>query len=606
MKRILYFFCIGFMAFTATAKAHAGKKERDPKTDEKRKKILKGLNKSFQFLAYLNYSDRRVDRPLDGIGVFEAFRGKTINRVDVRVLYPYGINLDSPNVYHPTKFQKFANSTQFRTRNWVIENELLFHPGEEVDPIAMADSERNLWAKNIYKDVKFVVTMIDSNTVDITVLIRDKFNWSIASNIDYDKFTLGAEMRNVLGLPHQIGAYLSLNFRPDNLYTVSGTYSYNNIKSSFIDATAYGSYDKFQQGGGISIKRKFFSSKPQWAGHFKFNYYNQNQSAPALLSNPIPTKVQYNTVDFWMAKSFKFPGAFGERFPMLRLIGSTRFYRIDYVRRPYMHNESRSQNFVDQTTMLGSIGFARWDYYVDHRVYGLGPAEYFTKGLNAALIAGFQQDEELQERFYSGFALEYGKFFNKTGYLLTQVKYGGFSKPKEYQQVLLQWKNNFYTLPMKMGKCHVRQFFTTDINLGFNRPYGKEIVVNQYNGITGLYSTSLRGARSFAFNYEVDFLADFKVLGFNSSVFVFSDLVLLQQASVKSNYFQSSVGFGLRLRNLNFGIDFLQIMFAYYPNLNVPEARQYNVLGNYLNDRLPARNDLFLPNILGLDITETK
>ncbi|MFN8278010.1 MAG: hypothetical protein U0T84_11035 [Chitinophagales bacterium] len=576
-------------------------KPKDPKAEEKRKKILRGLGKSFQLLAYLNYSDRRVDRPLDGVQVFELFRGKTIRKVDVRVLYPYGINLDSPNVYHPTRFQKFANSTQFRTRNWVIENELLFHSGESVDPIAMADSERNLWAKGIYKDIKFLITEVDSNLIDVAVLIRDKFNWSIASSIDYDKFTMGLELQNILGLPHQFGAYVALNFRPDNLYTFRLKYAYNNIRSSFIDLRADGSYDKFQQGGKLTIQRKFFSAAPQWAGHFKFSFYNQDVSAPVLLSNPIATKVQYGTVDFWMAKSFRFSGELGRKYPLLRLIGSTRFYNRLYTKRPFLHSEDLSQNYVNSTTVLGSIGFARWDYYVDRRVYGLGPSEYFTKGLNAALLLGFQQDEELQERFYSGFALEYGRFFEKYGYWLTLVKYGGFSKPREYQQILLQWKNNFYTLPYKLGKSHVRQFFTTDINLGFNRPYGREIVVNDYNGLTGLYSSSLRGSRSYAFNYELDFYADFKVLGFNSSVFVFTDLVLLQQADIRKNYFQSAVGFGLRLRNLNFGIDFIQVMFAYYPNLKVPEARQYNILGNYLNDRVPARNDLFLPNVLGLD-----
>ncbi len=571
----------------------------DAKTGKK-KALSKGVAKTLKILSYLNYRDRNVDRPIVGPVEFEKARGKRIGQVTIKVMYPYGVDLDSPKVYHPTKFQKFANGMQFRTRTWVIRNELLFKEGDAIDPILFADSERNLWGKNIYKDIKFVLTEMPDSTVDVTVYIRDKWNWSVTSSLDYDKVTPGIQFNNILGLPQVINAGVSINYRPDNLYTVSASYNYSNINSSFVDVTLSGSYDRFQQGGSLNIVRNFYSANAQWAGHIKASVINQQYIAPTLASKPLHAPNLSNVQDFWLARAFKMPEKIYQRTPLLRLIISTRLVRTAYNTRPYLHSADRSINFVNQTYLLGSIGFARWDYYIDHNVYELGKAEYFTKGISAAFISGFQEDEELGRRTYVGISLQYGKHFRGAGYLLSQFKHGGFVKENNYEQALIDWSNIFYTEMQKLNKTSVRQFFTLGAKWGFSRPQGREIVANTYNGLRGLYSNGLRGDRTYTASYEVDFYAQKKVAGFTSSMFLFTDLVLVQKALPQTT-FQSAVGFGFRLRNLNFGIDFIEILFAYYPKLQVPDQHPINYLGNYKNDRTPEKRDLFSSNILTVD-----
>lgn len=560
-----------------------------------KKKISKGVDKLMEAIGYLNYSDRRVDRNLSGIGVFEKYRGKTIRNITIKVMYPYGVDLDSPDVYHPTKFQKFKNKLQFKTHSWVIENELLFKSGDAVDPISLADSERNLWGKGIYKDVKFFISEVDDNTIDITVLIRDKWNWSVTSNLDYNQIRFGVQFNNVLGLPQVIGGHVALNYRADNLYTLYGYYKYNNIKSTQINIYLEGTYDKFLKGFDLSIYRPFFSAHAKWAGHANFSLYNQTSSAPTLLSNTIKTNIVYNSQDFWIARAFEIPGALGKHFPLVRIIASAKLQRTNYTSRPFRYNADYSQNYLDQTYIYGSVGFASWDYYVDRSVYKLTEAEYFTKGINAAVVLGFHEDELLYRRFYTGFRINYGVMIKKGGYFLTQFSYGGYTRANDYQQGLISWQNNFYTQLVKAGKCHIRNLLGTTIKAGFNTPLGKEIVVNASNGLRGLYTYSLRGQRSYTFNYEIDFLAYFKVLGFTSAVFIFTDMALIQQSAITQNKFQSAVGFGLRLRNLNMGIGYIQLTFAYYPNLNIPEQKPFYFNGTYFNDRALPKNDLFQP-----------
>jgi hypothetical protein len=92
----------------------------DLKRDPKVKKALK-------ILSFLNYCDARIDRPVQDAKAFECYKGKRIRRLEVEVVYPYGVSLDSPNRYHPTKLQAGANKMQFSTRDQVIKKRRSIH-----------------------------------------------------------------------------------------------------------------------------------------------------------------------------------------------------------------------------------------------------------------------------------------------------------------------------------------------------------------------------------------------------------------------------------------------------------------------------------------------
>ena len=83
-------------------------------------------------------------------------------------------------------------------------------------------------------------------------------------------------------------------------------------------------------------------------------------------------------------------------------------------------------------------------------------------------------------------------------------------------------------------------------------------------------------------------------------MFLFADFAIIQQV-VKNNTFQPGVGIGFRFRNVNLNIDFIQVMVAYYPGLNIQYQNNYNLLGSNRNDRQPKNRDLFEPNILSVD-----
>ena len=575
------------------------------KQEEQQKKLKRGVDKTLIYISYLSYKDRSVDRPLNGMAAFEPYRDKIIRNIDIKVIDPYGVTIEKPQNDHYNKFQKFANRIQIKTKDWVVRNDLLFKTGERVNPVLFSDTEKNLWERSTFKDLKIFMLPVEGSEelIDVVVMVQDMWSWSLNTSLEYNKIAAGIQFKNFLGMPQSITNWASLNYRKDNLWAVYGNYLYENIRSSHIDTKISYEYSNFSKGGRIGITRDFFSANSKWAGHIRSGLFRQTAALPNSFGPAIPTNVFYNWQDVWLASSFKLPGKLGQKYDLLRFILSGRMYRNSYTSRPFMRSADGAQTFIDKTYFLASIGFANWNYYVDHSVFYLGKAEYFSRGLNGALILGFDYDEILQKRFYSGLQLEYGKYLGNAGYYNVRASYGGFTKKNSYQQILVRLTQNFYSSAIKLGpKFMMRQFISASINLGFNRPLGKELVVNDGSGIRGIFTNYIRGTRSYVFNFETDVYPTFKILGFTSCAFAFADIAITQQNSLKAYQLKQGYGAGIRLRNLGLGIGLFELTVAYYPNLNIPALKPYAIVGGFQNTRAIIPQNLFLPTILTTDV----
>jgi len=613
---VFYRFCFASIICLAIVKLPAqdlhdevlcpAKTPKQLKRQKQKKEIVNGLTQTLRYVSYLSYSDRQVDRPLNGPEEYAAYKGKIIRNVDIRFIQPYGVTIDHPVIDHYTPFQKFANNIQIKTKDWVVRNDLLFKPGDAIDPILIADTEKNLWERNTFKDLKIFMVPVEGSPgeVDIVVMLQDRWSWGVTSSLAYNSIAGGIDFKNFMGVPQSVSARVSFNFRKDNLYTLSGGYLFENIKKSHVDAQVLYTYDNLNKGGEASIIRNFFSANSQWAGHLEASYYHEGAALPNALGAAIPTNVTYNTEDVWLARSFTLPKSLGQDFDLMRLVVSGRMYRNQYTSRPYEVSPDGSLIFLNRTYFLGSIGLANWDYYLDHNVYYLDQAEYFAKGFNPSIIVGIDDDEQLNKRFYSGVQLDYGKYVKGLGYFDTRASYGGFSKKNAYDQILGKVSENFYSAALKVGprkRFYLRQFISGSVNLGFNRPENKELVMNNANGVRGIFVNYIQGTRSYVLNFETDAYPTFKILGFSGSAFAFADLALMQQNPLLSGTFTQGYGIGLKLRNLSMGIGYFEITFAYYPKLSIESIKPYAVIGGFTNSRAITADNLFVPTVLSTD-----
>ena len=169
------FCCVFAFAKNDTTIVDTAKLQKKEIRSEKAKKVLK-------YLSYFNYNDRGYGKDFSGIEKYQQFEGKQIACLDVMVYKPFGCT-DAECPPEVSKAQKFGNAIHFRSREWYIRGDIFFEEGDTVNAMLFADTERLLWARNKFKDVRILV-MPDSlqpEKVDVMVYLQDKLSYALAA-----------------------------------------------------------------------------------------------------------------------------------------------------------------------------------------------------------------------------------------------------------------------------------------------------------------------------------------------------------------------------------------------------------------------------------------
>ncbi len=587
----LILFIVLLLFFAAPSNTFAQKIDSTKEVTSKHPKATKIISNMLYALSFLHYTDRRKDRILDGPEDFEEYRGKKINSINYRILKPYGVSIEHPDSPVTKKLSKFANGIHISTKLKVIKNEMLVKEGERIDPQLMADMERNIWNKGIYKDQKIVLEPLgyDSNLVDMNVTVQDLMTWNLVDIIGAKSASIGIELKNFLGLSQSWNNYISLNYRKDKLWSFNGGYEYRNIASSQLQLNFDYNYDPFNKGLEFYIGRRFYSSQTKWAGYAFSNFYKQSKKETNFLSSAIPTNVMFNAQAVWFARAYTLPfiRMRYDKNMTYKFIISAKFNRLQYITRPFARAPDNSIFFINNRSFMVGAGFARWDYYTEQNVNKLVETEFFTKGFNTAFLCGLSNEEEVGSRYYTAIVGTYAYKIQRFGYFAIRGKWGTYIKNERIQNQVLNMNLLFFSNTVNLGKkIFFRQFVRAYYNQGWQFANNQDIYLNSGNGgVRGIFLNLLRGQRTFSMSFEPNFYARFKVFGFTGSVFGFADIAMA--GSGDGGYFNSKIiqgyGLGLRVRNLKLGIDYFDITFAYYPNLQSDKQKPWNFLGNFSN-----------------------
>ncbi len=611
LKKIRYsIFLFSILASTYSVNAmeieFAGKTDSTKAIQKKGgEKFSKGFQKSLWFLTYLNYADK-VSGVFDSLcNPYEEHCGMRIRNIDIYVLEPFGTNVDSPLLKPAKPILKIGNKMQVKTREWVVKQDLFFKEGDALDPQALFDSERQLWSDQNFKDIRITIKPVDENYVDIVVAVRDRWSFRIQSSVEVNRLNIGLGFANLLGIPQTLRTFVSVNYNKNNIYALNFQYSYKNIKRSRIDLFSQYSHDKYANRYQFQADRIYANAKMKWASSvlLDFNSYLSGIGT-VLVQNQPQGYIRSLKQDYWISGAIPIKKQNRFILPNARLILAYRFERTGYLSRPFLRDSRFADIFLNSYSSVGSIGISHWDFYVDKNVYLLGIKEYFPMGLSVAFIGGTTGDEELENRFYSGLYLSYGLPIKRAGFLNINTTYGGYVYKGYYDQFSWRIKLNYFTDSYKMGKAFFRQIVRLQTIMSFNRPTGREINLNGTLGFNELYTPSYRGNHSLVLRLEEDFIANFKVLGFNSSVFLFANLGFVSKYDIqpfKSIESSQFIGFGLRLRNPSLGMDLIEISLGYFPTLPRGLA-PFKFGADYRNLNIPKGNALFTKDYLMLDL----
>jgi len=558
--------------------------------------------KVFKFLSYFNYSDRGYGKQFSGVEKYEIYKGKKIRNVEIKIFKPFGCIGDDCS-QTVSKGQKFGNKIHFKSREWFVKGDVLFKEGEIFDPTLFADTEKLLWDRQKFKDVRLLIREDSiTNEVDVIVYLQDKLSYTVSIGYSNNRVSMYASTYNFFGLPNSLNLFAGVNFNKYNIWAAGGTYKYQNIQASQINFATQFVIERLNQNVALTLNRDFFSIKSKWAFNVNYTYNNRTLSLTGNPRDPSSfKKAKSHAYSLWLAYAIALNKLMPCKDERLKFIIATKLNYINYKTRPHIIDRNFNESFIEQQNYKIGFGIARWDYYLERNAFYVDIAEYFPRGISASLWTGSQIDELAGRRTIFDFTINYGIFLKKFGYLYPQINYNTFIKNRKGDQMQTRFNLDYVSKKVAFAKhMYFRQVIKSGINMGFFIPEERYFNINEVNGgIRGFYSPSLKGSKSVSFSAEVDLFLDKTVILSKGMVYAFCDMGWLsengKQLITQGNY-QYGIGAGLRFRSVDLGFPYLDFQFSVYPRGKKFGAQVFQFKLYEANINAILQNNMFVEN----------
>ena len=402
---------------------------------------------------------------LKSVSPFEAYHGKIIRKVTITILPPFGASIYDTAKHATTGIGKALNSVHINTRKYVIKRNLLFKPGDRVNPAILADNERLLRNMNAIDNARIIVvpSAAGSDSVDLVIVAKDV--WSIGLDVPLitpQQTRIRIYDANFLGLGDQFTTSFSFHINRMPFCLFEGfSYTYNNIASSQINATvAYAADDHGNKNMIIRFDRSFLTNITKWAGSAYISY---ETFVSEYNGHPGITSYFFNE-GLWLGRAYLLKG----RKETSRAVLSAALYRKHYTSRPIVTIDSNVA-FYNQLQVLTEFSISRNNYYLTDYVMDFGKTENLPYGHLLQLTIGADQGD-FYTRLYTGIHLSAGNFFNGFGYISTYVKLGGFFNHDSFEDAVVKFNLHYFTPLMKTRdkRYRFRAFLSADYRYAFN------------------------------------------------------------------------------------------------------------------------------------------
>ncbi|MEI6173997.1 MAG: hypothetical protein WCR01_09605 [Bacteroidota bacterium] len=429
-----------------------------------RKKITKIL----YYLAFVE--PKQSDLPdtlqvLKSVTPFEEFRGKIIRNISIKVLPPFGSNVYDTSRLAVTGIGKALNSVHMNTRKYVIRRNLLFKPGDSLNPSLFADNERLLRNLTAIDNARIIVskTSPQSDSVDLVIVAKDV--WSIGVDVPLvtpQQVRVRLFDANFLGLGDQLTNSMSLDLYRASFYLFEGVaYTYTNIGSSLINATvSYMANPAGDRSFLLRFDRAFLTNQTKWAGGAFAAY----EKAVTETSNEATVVSFFNDESLWVGRAFLLK----RQKETSRAIVSVGINRRDYGSRPVVTIDS-NRSYYNRLQFLSSFSLSRNNYYLTDYILDFGKTENLPYGHLFQITVGTEQSD-FYTRLYSGVHISLGNFFQKIGYIAGYMKFGGYFNHSSFEDAVIKFNLHYFTPLMKTRdkRFKFRLFYSADYRYAFN------------------------------------------------------------------------------------------------------------------------------------------
>ena len=500
-------------------------------------------------------------RPLTN-DAYAPYEGMIIDSVIIRRNMPYSPeNTQGKNI--GAFLRRKANDTHMLTKEKIIRNNLLFHPGDRVEPLRLEQSEYLLRNQSGIANVYFVVKETSPGIVNIYVYTIDQL--SINVGVDYNGKDANSKAyigeNNFLGLGNQFLVYDHFNLGERNLFKgVEVSHNFTNLLGSFFNLRTNAGIGKDFYLLEVESNKNFITSN-DYAGGINYSR-NKELKIPAYMDSMY--SIHQQKFNIWGGKSFRL-NKNGINFFATAKFETHHYFSgppVTAVQNAYYHNSD---------AFLGSIGVYQERFYQANLIYGFGYIEDIPYGFKAELTGGYRWGQ-FHNHPYLGGKLSWA-FRTHLGYVSTEISSGAFFKKggnffktsdkiQQINHLNIFWFSNLLSL---RRNYHIRFFLHGDYMNGNNMLQGKGERMS-FSGdyrIRGLSLEDSEGTTRMLLSPEVVLFTPLHVLGFRFAFYSYADLGTLgYNAHPFKNPFYGTIGAGIRIRNESLVFRTIQIGFS--------------------------------------------
>lgn len=503
---------------------------------------------------------------------YNEHRGKVIRSITTQEIGFERVFTDTSKFisYYGTRV---LNALHTDTYDWVIRDNLFMKVGDRVNPYVLSDNERYLRSLEFIQDARIFVRPIKNqpDSVDVVVITKDLFSITGSadfSGTDRQKVTVAESNLAGAGQKIQFTGLRDMNRQPNLDYEM--LYSKNSIAHSFINGTLGYSHIAGSPAGSdnvesifLSLNRPLYSPYSRLAGGFDLAF----NDAKNTLASPDSLFFDFKNVnvDAWG----------GYNFGVNRLLENDKhrkraFVALRYLNRTFQHQPFQVKGFNsffnDRKALLGEVTFFRQEFYKTNYIYGFGTTEDVPYGYNLAVTGGWYKQLEL-ERPYFGvnanryIATEKGKFMQ------FYFRSGFFLNKGQWEDVTVLAGGSMFGRLHVFKKFKMRQYVKYNFSRIFNRTTYDPLQINNALGLRYFSSDTSKGTQRMSLYTETFFFAKYKLLGFLMAPFVFGDAAMLKPEGKPffTSDIYTSVGAGLRTRNVNLIFGTAEFRFIFFP-----------------------------------------
>ncbi|MBF9252021.1 hypothetical protein I2I11_01815 [Pontibacter sp. 172403-2] len=530
----------------------------------------------------------RVDENFEGMDAelirqeYEKHNYKIVRHIDILSLDPFGYSISDTARVPQNFFEKAGNALHVKTGRGLIRNKLLFEAMEPLEPLALVESERLLRQTSYLLDARIIVNeqTTTDDSVDVFVITKDIFSLGGSGSFSASSGSGRISLRelNFLGQGHQLRTSYRFNMDRPRPWELSGAYAIENIGKSYISADINYINENYYKEKSAFLRRDFYSTNTKYAGAAGFISVKERLLLPAMAEDTVARygDLSYTRHDAWLGRAFQFKSYNLGYESRGRVIAGLRVVDTDYHTTP-------TNNFQDNTLLLGSLGYSIRKYYKDRYLFGFGRTEDIPAGALVTFTMGYEKGA-LTNRRYVGASASVAKYSKDFGYLYGSVNYGTFLHDGQGEQGVLELQSLYFTKLYEWGNWKLRHYAQGRATFGINRHAEELLSINNEDGLRGFRSDLLRGTRRVSLNYEANFYTPLSLFGFRLAAVAFADVAWLSMGNKSSPFREapySGYGIGIRLRNEYLGFSTIQFLVGYYPRLPGNEdLRSIKTLGS--------------------------